>query len=433
MSKLPTTDWSSPEMNRRTRKRYRRDRIFKYTGLGAILLSLAVLATLLSGITATGINGFRQTQVALSVKLDTQYFKGLDSSQIDIEGLRKGNYGKMVRTSLMDLFPDVKGRKSVRELNRLVSVGAKNQLRILVMEQPSLIGTTVNLWVPASADLDRYIKAGAMSDVEEANRRLSDAQLSWVSTLRERDAIRTVISANFLQSGDSREPELAGIWGAVVGSALTLLITLLVSMPLGVSAAIYLEEFAPKGRWSDWIEVNINNLAAVPSIVYGLLGLAIFLSFFGMPRSAPLVGGLTLAMMTLPTIIIAGRVSLSAVPPSIRDAAMGLGASKMQVTFHHTLPLAMPGIMTGSIIGMARAMGETAPLLMIGMVAFVVDIPQGLEDSATVLPVQVFLWADRPEIAFVEKASAAILVLLAFLLVMNGIAIYLREKFEKKW
>ena len=438
MSELPPTDWFSDAMRRRTAWRYRRDRIFRGVGLAGIVLALGMLAVLLVGIASSGYQGFRQTQIYLSVELDVSAFRGITAEDVandtvDVEKIRKGPYGKLVRESLMAMFPDVSGRSNIRELNKLVSVGAKNQLRQMLMADSSLLGQRVELWVPSGADVDGLVKEGLQTDVPEADRRLSDQQVEWVRQLDERGLLQTVLSDDFISAGDSREPELAGIWGAVVGSALTLLVTLIVSMPLGVAAAIYLEEFAKKGRLSDWIEVNINNLAAVPSIVYGLLGLAIFLNFFEMPRSAPVVGGLTLAMMTLPTIIIAGRVALAAVPPSIRDAATGLGASKMQVTFHHTLPLAMPGILTGSIIGMARALGETAPLLMIGMVAFVVDIPQAFDDSATVLPVQVFLWADRPERAFVEKASAAILVLLAFLLIMNGVAIYLRNKFEKKW
>ncbi|MEY4762546.1 MAG: phosphate transporter permease PstA, partial [Pseudomonadota bacterium] len=237
----------------------------------------------------------------------------------------------------------------------------------------------------------------------------------------------------FFSNGDSREPEQAGVWGAVVGSLLTLGVTLLLSFPIGVAAAIYLEEFARKGKWTDLIEVNINNLAAVPSIVFGLLGLAVFLNLFGMPRSAPLVGGIVLTLLTLPTIIIASRAALKAVPPSIREAALGMGASRIQMVMHHVFPLAMPGMLTGTIIGMARALGETAPLLMIGMVAFIVDVPKGLSDPATVLPVQVYLWADSAERAFVERTSAAILVLLAFLILMNAAAVFLRNRFERRW
>jgi len=277
------------------------------------------------------------------------------------------------------------------------------------------------------------MKGHSKTDVGESSRRLSDQQLAWIGQLQEQGKIREKFNQTFFTAGDSREPELAGIRGAAVGTFFTLLVTLLLSFPIGVAAAVYLEEFAPKNRWTDLIEVNINNLAAVPSIVFGLLGLAVFLNFFGLPRSAPLVGGLVLTLMTLPTIIIASRAALQSVPPSIREGALGVGASKMQMVVHHVLPLALPGMLTGTIIGMARALGETAPLLMIGMVAFIVDIPGGFTDPATVLPVQIYLWADSPERAFVEKTSAAIMVLLAFLLLMNGAAIILRKKFEKRW
>ena len=267
----------------------------------------------------------------------------------------------------------------------------------------------------------------------EANRRVSDREIAWLERLRERGAVESVFNWAFFTSGDSREPELAGIRGALVGSALTLLVTLLLCLPIGVAAAIYLEEFAAKNRLTEIIEVNINNLAAVPSIIFGLLGLAMFLNFFGLPRSAPLVGGLVLALLVLPTIIIAGRAALKAVPPSVKEAALGVGASHQQAIFHHVLPLAMPGIMTGTIIGMAHALGETAPLLMIGMVAFIVETPTGITDAATVLPVQIYLWSDLPEIAFQAKTAAAIMVLLVCLFIMNGAAIYLRKRFERRW
>jgi phosphate transport system permease protein len=277
------------------------------------------------------------------------------------------------------------------------------------------------------------IKGHFRRDLPESERRVSDQQLAWIEQLESEGRLERRFNTTFLSSGDSREPELAGIWGAVSGSFFTLLITLSLSFPIGVAAAVYLEEFARKNRWTDLIEVNINNLAAVPSIVFGLLGLAVFLNFFGLPRSAPLVGGLVLTLMTLPTIIIASRSALKSVPPSIREAALGVGASKMQMVVHHVLPLALPGMLTGTIIGMARALGESAPLLMIGMVAFIVDIPKGVTDPSTVLPVQIYLWSDSPERAFVERTSAAIMVLLAFLVVMNAGAIILRKKFERRW
>jgi phosphate transport system permease protein len=287
--------------------------------------------------------------------------------------------------------------------------------------------------VPADDDVDMLIKGRLPRGDEQNPGRLSKQQLAWIDHLQDQGRIRKQFNRTFFTSGDSREPELAGIWGAVCGSFFTLLVTLILSFPIGVASAIYLEEFAPKNRWTDIIEVNINNLAAVPSIVFGLLGLAVFLNVFQLPRSAPVVGGLVLTLMTLPTIIIAGRAALQSVPPSIREAALGVGASKMQTTLHHVVPLALPGMLTGTIIGMARALGETAPLLMIGMVAFIVDVPKGFTDPATALPVQIYLWADSPERAFMERTSAATLALLVFLIVMNGLAIFLRRRFERKW
>ena len=277
------------------------------------------------------------------------------------------------------------------------------------------------------------IKGHMDRTAEESQRRISDAQLGWIEQLEADGSVARRFNHRFFTSGDSRDPEMSGVWSAVVGSFFMLLVTLALSFPLGVATAIYLEEFAPKNRWTDVVEVNINNLAAVPSIVFGLLGLALFINFFGLPRSAPVVGGLVLTLMTLPVVIIAARASLTSVPPSIREAALGVGASRMQTIFHHVMPLALPGMLTGTIIGMARALGESAPLLMIGMVAFIVDVPESPLDPATALPVQVYLWADSPERAFVERTSAAILVLLAFLLVMNASAILLRKRFERRW
>ncbi len=290
----------------------------------------------------------------------------------------------------------------------------------------------MQVWVPADDDVDMLVKGHMERNVSESQRRIDDRQLTWVDHLVSRGQIKKVFNMTFFTAGDSREPELAGIWGAVCGSFYTLIVTLVLSFPVGAAAAVYLEEFAPKNRWTDIIEVNINNLAAVPSIVFGLLGLAVFLNFFGLPRSVPLVGGLVLTLMTLPTIIISSRSALKAVSPSIREAALSIGASKVQMVAHHVLPQALPGMLTGSIIGMAQALGETAPLLMIGMVAFIVDIPAGFTDPSTVLPVQIYLWADSPERGFLEKTSAAIMVLLIFLMVMNCAAVFLRRIFEKR-
>ncbi len=301
------------------------------------------------------------------------------------------------------------------------------------MAEPALIGRRQSVWLLADDRVDLLMKGRIDRALAEDSRRLDDRELAWIDALIAEGRLKKRFNRAFFTSGDSREPEQAGVRGAVVGSFLTLLVTLLLSFPIGVAAAVYLEEFAPQNRLTDLIEVNINNLAAVPSIVFGLLGLAVFIQLFGLPRSAPLVGGLVLTLMTLPTVIIAGRAALKSVPPSIRQAALGMGASQVQTVAHHVLPLAMPGMLTGAIIGMARALGESAPLLMIGMVAFIVDVPGGLTDPATVLPVQVYLWADSPEQAFLERTSGAIIVLLGFLLIMNATAVALRQKFERRW
>ncbi|MEM7410275.1 MAG: phosphate ABC transporter permease PstA [Myxococcota bacterium] len=417
------------------RRRLRAERNFRAAGFTAIGLAMAGLAILLGSILSNGLGAFRATEVRLDVTFDPAHFEGLEGLEGDERDrfLARVNYALLVRDAMRELFPEVEGRRNLRKLMGLVSSGARSQLREIVEADPGVIGSSATLWVPADDDVDVYRKGGISREVAEDDRRLSDQELAWIDRLDAEGRVRSVFATRFLTSGDSREPELAGIWGAVVGSFLTLMVTLSIVFPLGVSTAVYLEEFAPKNRVTDIIEVNINNLAAVPSIVFGLLGLAVFLNALHLPRSAPVVGGMTLALMTLPTIIITGRVAIEAVPPSIREAARGLGASPLQVVVHHVLPLALPGILTGTIIGMARALGETAPLLMIGMVAFIVDIPSSLNEAATALPVQIFLWADSPERAFVEKTSGAILVLLGFLIVMNGAAIWLRRRFEKSW
>ena len=413
------------------RRRHRAEARFRCYGIAAILLAIGILALLLGSIVSTGASAFLQTEIALDIQFDP--------ATIDPTGARDpavlagANYRKLARAGLTDRFPDVAGRSAKRDLTRLISGGADLELRDRVIAHPSIIGTTQRIWVKSSADIDSLNKGQIRRDVVQADRRVQDNQIAWFDALAKDGRVRRSFNTTFFTSGDSREPELAGIWGAAVGSLLTLAVTLALSFPVGVMAAVYLEAFAAKNRWTDLIEVNINNLAAVPSIVFGLLGLAVFLNFFGMPRSAPIVGGTVLALMTLPTVIIAGRAALNAVPPSIREAALAMGASPLQAVSHHVLPLAMPGILTGTIIGMARALGETAPLLMIGMVAFIVDVPRSLTDPATVLPVQVYLWADAPERAFVEKTSAAILVLLAFLIAMNLAAVILRKKFERRW
>jgi phosphate transport system permease protein len=428
--------WSSPAMMARLRRRHRAERRFRVYGILAIGLAIATLGGLLYSIVSKGHSAFTRTEIRLEVFFDPAVLgdevAGLSGPERE-DALRRADYAALVRQSLRKRFPGVEGRRDVRALQSIVSIGARRVLNATLVDSPELIGRTADLWLPADDEVDLFVKGQISRDVLESERRLSDAQIGWIDALIQDDRVRSSMNRIFLTVGDSREPELAGVWGAVVGSFLTLLVTLAISFPLGVLSAVYLEEFAPRNRWTDIIEVNINNLAAVPSIVFGLLGLAVFLNVMNLPRSAPLVGGLTLALMTLPTIIIAGRSSIQAVPPSIREAARGLGASPLQVVAHHVLPLALPGILTGTIIGMARALGETAPLLMIGMVAFVVDVPGSFTDASTALPVQIFLWADSPERGFVEKVSGAIMVLLAFLLLMNASAIILRQKFEKRW
>ncbi len=412
-------------------KRYARERRFKRFGFGAVIAGMVFISLLLISIVSNGYSAFWQTEIQLEVHFDGEDID--PTSARNPEVLSAANYGGIVKQSLRNMFPGVSDRNDRRKLYGLVSSGAAFKLRDMVMSNPNLIDSTVRVWVPADDDVDMLVKGHINRDAPESERRMKDLELSWIDTLTEQHRLRTTFNTTFFTAGDSREPELAGIWGAAVGSFFTLLVTLFLSFPIGVAAAVYLEEFAPVNRWTDLIEVNINNLAAVPSIVFGLLGLAVFINFFGLPRSAPLVGGLVLTLMTLPTIIIASRAALKSVPPSIREAALGLGASKVQMVFHHVLPLAMPGMLTGTIIGMAQALGETAPLLMIGMVAFIVDIPSAVTDPSTVLPVQIYLWADSPERAFVERTSAAIMLLLAFLISMNAIAVFLRKKFERRW
>lgn len=416
---------------RRIAKRYASERRFKLYGQVAILIALAMLALLMGTIIAKGYSAFTQTHIALEVNLSKEIIDPDGTGDPAIIGA--ANYRSISRSAIRKLFPEVSGRGDLRKLYQLFSNGIRFDIRDMVLENPDLIGTTQRIKLKSSADIDMLTKGFIDRTQKQGNRRVNDNQLAWYDKLVSDDRVSQPFNATFFTKADSREPEQAGVLGAVIGSGLTLLVTLLLVFPIGVMSAIYLEELAPKNRWTDIIEVNINNLAAVPSIVFGLLGLAVLLNFLELPRSVPLVGGIVLALMTLPTIIIAGRSAILAVPPSIREAALGVGASRMQVIFHHVLPLAMPGMMTGTIIGMARALGETAPLLMIGMVAFVATIPQGIGDAATVLPVQIFLWADAPERAFVERTSAATMVLLAFLILMNLTAIMLRKKFERRW
>lgn len=422
---------SNDAVSKGLKRRYAAERRFKAYGILAIAFAMGMLGLLFTTIVSKAIPAFTQTMINLEITL---YPQDIDPAGTrERQALSSANYRKVIRQAFYDLFPDVTSRRDRRELFDMISPGAVYEIRDMVMANPNLIGERVTVQMPMSDDIDQLNKGQIRKDSPETERRVKDKQIAWFERLENRGLVETVFNTTFFTAGDSREPELAGIFGAAMGSLFTMLVTLLVSFPLAVASAIYLEEFAPVNKWTQTIEVNINNLAAVPSIVFGLLGLAVFINFFGMPRSAPVVGGLVLALMTLPTIIIAARSALKSVPPSIREAAYGLGASPLQVITHHVLPLAMPGILTGTIIGMAQALGETAPLLMIGMVAFIVDVPHGALDPATVLPVQIYLWADSPERAFVERTSAAICVLLGFLVIMNVGAVFLRKRFERKW
>lgn len=411
------------------KKRYARERRFQIYGQLAVLTGFIFLFLLLADIVIKGTPAFHQQFIRLAVTFDADSL-GIEPGAGE-EALRGANYGGLIKSSLRELFPDVSGRKEKRALYRMISVGAEYELRDRVLADPTLIGQTQEIWLRAHAEANSYLKGQVDLSLPESDRRMKDQTVAWLDQLREDGRTESRFNTTFFTAGDSREPELAGIRAALQGSMYTLLVTFLLAFPIGVCAAVYLEEFAPRNRLTDLIEININNLAAVPSIVFGLLGLAVFINLFDFPRSAPLLGGMVLSLMTLPTIIITSRASIQAVPPSIRQAALGVGASKLQTVFHHVVPVAMPGILTGSIIGMAQALGESAPLLMIGMVAFIMDIPGGVSDPSTVLPVQIFLWADSPERGFMEKTSAAIMVLMGFLILMNAVAVYLRRRFEK--
>lgn len=411
-------------------KRYAAEKRFKFLGMGAICVGVLALVFLFTDIISKGYPAFYEHYIKLEVNYDLDTL-GLEAEELaNPDELAYGDFQGLIRNSLRDKFSDVSGRAERRELYSMVSTGAGYRLRDEIANDNGLAGKTESLWLLADDDVDLFIKSGYNAS---KGTRLSEAQQAWVKQLRDEGLIKSGFNKSLFTSGDSREPEQAGIWGALMGSFFTMLVTLSLSFPIGVAAAIYLEEFAPKNAFTDFIEVNINNLAAVPSIIFGLLGLAIFISMFGMPRSVPLVGGIVLTLMTLPTIIISSRAAIKSVPPSIREAATGLGASKMQVVLQHVLPLAMPGMLTGAIIGMAQALGETAPLLMIGMIAFIVDVPGGPLDPATVMPVQIYLWADSPEQGFVALTSAAIMVLLGFLILMNTLAVLLRKRLERRW
>jgi phosphate transport system permease protein len=418
------------EAQRWLKARYAAEARFQWYGRIALSIGALSLLILLTDIFSSGFTAFVRTEVKLEVALNAEDL-GL-SNNPTTEELNRADYFTPLTMALREAYPEV-DRRSFRQLRALISPAANFEIRDQVLEDPSRIGGTSTFWVSVSSDLDQMHKGNADRTLPEDRRRLNDQQLEWYDQWVAEGNLRTVFNAYFFTNADSRNPDQAGIGGAVIGSIFTLLICLSIAFPMGVAAAIYLEEFAPKNQFTELIEVNINNLAAVPSIIFGLLGLAIVLQVFGIPRGTPVAGGIVLALMTLPTIIISCRAALKAVPPSIRQGAMGLGASPMQVVLHHVMPLAMPGTLTGTIIGLAQALGETAPLLMIGMVAFIADAPSTPLDPSAVMPVQIYLWAESAEQGFVEKTAAAIMLILAFLITMNAGAVYLRKKFERKW
>ena len=412
-------------------KRQRSEKNFKLFGLIGIICAVSFLIIILTSIIIEGKKAFVSTYIKLEVFFDSKIIDPDNTKEDSV--IKSANFNEIITKSILENFPEVTDRKEKIKLSTFISSSAEDELIKLIILDKALIDQKKELWLLASSTIDVIHKNPDMLNFPEDERLIDDKELKWFQWLLSEEKIKFSTNKNFFSNADSTEPEQAGIWGAFVGSFLTLFVTLILSFPIAVAAGAFLEELAPKNKFTDFIEVNINNLAAVPSIIFGLLGLAIFLNVMHLPRSAPIVGGMVLALMTLPTIIIATRASLRAVPPSIREAAIGLGATKFQTVTHHVLPLSMPGISTGTIIGMSQALGESAPLLMIGMVAFIVDSPGSIFDSATVLPVQIYLWKSTAARGFVELTAAGVLVLLSFLVLMNAIAVYVRYKFEKKW
>lgn len=412
-------------------KRQKSEKNFKLFGLIGIICAISFLIIILTSIIIEGKKAFVSTYIKLDVFFDSKIIDPDNTKEDSV--IKSANFNEIITKSILENFPEVTDRKEKIKLSTFISSSAEDELIKLIILDKALIDQKKELWLLASSTIDVIHKNPDMLNFPEDERLIDDKELKWFQWFLSEEKIKFSANKNFFSNADSTEPEQAGIWGAFVGSFLTLFVTLILSFPIAVAAGVFLEELAPKNKFTDFIEVNINNLAAVPSIIFGLLGLAIFLNVMHLPRSAPIVGGMVLALMTLPTIIIATRASLRAVPPSIREAAIGLGATKFQTVTHHVLPLSMPGISTGTIIGMSQALGESAPLLMIGMVAFIVDSPGSIFDSATVLPVQIYLWKSTAARGFVELTAAGVMVLLSFLVLMNAIAVYVRYKFEKKW
>lgn len=421
---------TTEQVKRSLRKRYAKEKRFKYMGLVAVMIAFVFLLVLLADIIGKATPAFTRYYVTLPVTYDSNTLK---IDEINEDSIKVAAFRTLVQQTAYAQFPEVSKRSDKKALSSLLSDEVKYILRDKVLAEPTLIGQTVNEKLLLASTAETFLKYQGFNSNQPSVGQIEENQIEWLKKWSDAGLLSQSFNWGFFTNSDSSSPEVAGIKGAVIGSLITILITFCISFPIGLLAALYLEEFAPKNKFTDFIEININNLAAVPSIVFGILGLAIFQNFFGLPRSAPLLGGLVLTLMTLPTIIISSRAAIKSVPPSLKEAALGLGASKMQTTFHQVVPIAMPGILTGSIIGMAQAIGETAPLLLIGMIGFISEVPTSATDSATVLPSLIFLWAKEPAVAFTANASAAILVLLVALMLINSGAVYLRKKFEPKW
>lgn len=412
------------------KKRYKAERRFKFYGILSVCLAILFLFILIINIFSKGSGAFFKTEILLNIKFDEKKL-GLNINSSDKE-IQEANFEEILKDALLALAPKVPELKQA-ELIDMVSIDAALEVKKFYFYNKGVLNKIAEVPLTLSDDLDQVYKGNFPRDIPEERRRFSDFQLKIFDDQISKNKIVYKFNWSFLTNADSREPELAGVASSLAGSFFTILVCLILSFPIGILAAIYLEEFAPKNKITEIIEVNVNNLAAVPSIVFGLLGLGVFLNYFYLPRSTPLVGGMVLALMTLPRIIIPCRAALKAVPPSIREGALALGASKVQTVMHNVVPLAMPGTLSGTIIGLSQALGETAPLLLIGMIAFINVVPATPIDPSAVLPVQVYLWSESAERGFVEKTSATIIILIFFLIIMNSFAIYLRNKFERKW
>ncbi len=419
--------WQSERVTQRMRKRKREEARFKAIGFSALVFAATILAVLFVSIFIKGVGAFSKTEILVPVHFDSSTFAADKLSDLETD------FYKPVKVGFASMFSEVTEISDRKKLLKLISQSSEDSVREYLKLHPDAVGQTRDVWVTSSSLTDLYMKNKISLAVPEAERRLSDRQVEWIEKLKGEKKIRSALNTNFFGFADSRQPEYAGIAGAFIGSLMTVLMCMLASLPIGILTAICLQEFAKNSKIASLVELNINNLAAVPSIIFGLLGLVAYIQIFGIPRSSALAGGLTLSMMILPTIIIATRAAMAAIPDSIRDAARAMGASELQVVFHHVLPLSIPGIMTGVILGIARALGETAPLIMIGMVAFIVDVPAGILEPATTMPVQIFLWADNPLPAFAEKTAGAIIVLLTLLIALNSLAVYIRRRFERRW